>query len=171
MSIFLNLRTDGSIALYINGDLQFDERDEKIYHQGLALPALHLALGRQDRGSDLSALIVGGGDGLSARELLKSSQVAKIDLIDYSPEVLSLGASELANLNMRSLADSRVCVHTQDAWQFAQQALSQQAQYHLIIVDLTVANNVAGVKFHSLDWYRLMAQLLSPQGILVANCL
>src|SRR5208337_4004694 len=105
MSIFLNLRSDGSMALFIDGDLQFDERDEKIYHEGLALPALQLAISRLEAGNNLSGLIVGGGDGLTARELLKSCRVAKIDMVDYSPEVLSLAAKELAGLNEMSLAD------------------------------------------------------------------
>jgi spermidine synthase len=170
MSIFLNLRTDGSMALFIDGDLQFDERDEKIYHEGLALPALCLASGRLAAAQKLSALIVGGGDGLAARELLKSQQVAKIDLVDYSAEVLDLAIKQLAHLNGMSLADERVTVHVQDAWQFVTDCIEQKAQYDLILIDLTVATDAAGAKFHSIDWYRLLSRLLAPQGILAANC-
>jgi spermidine synthase len=169
MSVFLNLRQDGSMALFIDGDLQFDQRDEKIYHQGLALPALHLASGRVDKQKDLRALIVGGGDGLTARELLKSQSLTKIDLVDYSAEVLDLAGKQLAHINQMSLADERVNVHMRDAWLFVQEALEQGAQYDLIIVDLTVAKDAVGSKFHSVDWYRSIALLLASDGILATN--
>ena len=169
MSIFLNFHRDGSMALFIDGDLQFDQRDEKIYHEGLALPALHLASKRLKTGGPIRALIVGGGDGLTARELLKSQHLAKIDLVDYSPEVLGMAVKELATLNEMSLTNERVKVYIEDAWQFACERLKQKAQYDLIVVDLTVAKNEAGARFHSTDWYRLLEGLLAPQGILASN--
>ncbi len=162
MSVFLNMRQDGSMALFIDGDLQFDQRDEKIYHEALALPALHLALGRIE--APLTVLIVGGGDGLTARELLRSTRVAKIDLVDYSAEVLDMAGKQLAHLNQMSLADKRVDVQVQDAWIFAQEALKQGRQYDLIVVDLTVAKDPAGAKFHSIAWYEVLSRLLSPEG-------
>jgi len=167
MSVFLNTRQDGSMALFIDGNLQFDQRDEKIYHEGLALPALHLALSRIS--TPLTVLIVGGGDGLTARELLKSNRVAKIDLVDYSAEVLDMAAKQLAHLNQMSLGDKRVNVHVNDAWIFAQDQIKQNTQYDLIVVDLTVAKDVDGAKFHSIAWYEILARLLSPEGILASN--
>jgi len=44
MSKWLEEREDGSLAFFIDGDLQFDSRDERIYHEAIALPALALAL-------------------------------------------------------------------------------------------------------------------------------
>jgi spermidine synthase len=168
MSIFLNTRQDGSIALFIDGDLQFDQRDEKIYHEGLALPALHLANNRIK--TPLKALIIGGGDGLTARELLKSAGVATIDLVDYSAEVLEMAVKQLAHLNQMSLADGRVTTHNEDAWLFVQRAIKQNVLYDLIVVDLTVARDPDGAKFHSVEWYRFLAALLTPQGVLASNC-
>src|SRR5262245_15921886 len=97
MAILLDERDDGSLALYIDGDLQFDSRDEQIYHEALVLPALALAQRRSGEG--LRALICGGGDGLVARELLRSQAVAYIDLVDYDAAILDLARGELAALN------------------------------------------------------------------------
>ena len=41
MTILLDRRSDGSMALYYDGDLQFDSRDERVYHEALTLPAFH----------------------------------------------------------------------------------------------------------------------------------
>ena len=65
MNIYHHRRTDSSLALYIDGNLQFDSRDEAIYHESLALPALCLAR------TPKKVLICGGGDGLALREVLR----------------------------------------------------------------------------------------------------
>jgi spermidine synthase len=131
MSTFVSRRPDGTVTLFIDGDLQFDQRDEKIYHEGLAQPALKLAEKRLTEGTQLTdpktlkALIIGGGDGLTARELLKSAKVGSIDLVDYDPEVLSLARSEFAQLNANSLTDPRTTVHVTDAWHFVEEYQNQ----------------------------------------------
>jgi spermidine synthase len=75
MKSSLEKRDDGTIRLFIDGELQFDSVDERIYHESLVLPAL--AAVSQRTTSPLRVLVVGGGDGLVARELLKSSQVVR----------------------------------------------------------------------------------------------
>jgi|GEM_PF-624718 len=180
MSIFLNKRKDGSIALFIDGDLQFDQSDEKIYHEGLALPALGLSCSRLTtkvitKTRPLKALIVGGGDGLIARDLLNAkdgqhNSNISIDLVDYSAEMIALAKSDLAQLNENSLSDDRVTVHIEDAWKFATNAKENARRYDLIVVDLTVAKEASGARFHSVDWYRSLAALVSPSGIVAVNC-
>lgn len=119
MAVVLQHRPeDGSVALFVDGDLQFDSRDERIYHECLALPALALASDRTS--GPLRALICGGGDGLVARELLKSDRIQAIDLADYSPAILEMAASSLKTINDGSLEDGRVTVHVGDAWAFVE---------------------------------------------------
>lgn len=167
MLILLDRRDDGTVALYIDGDLQFDSRDERIYHEALALPALALAARRA--GEPLRALICGGGDGLAARELLKSERVARIDLVDYDPTIVELARGELADLNQRSLDHLCVHVHADDAWEFCAAAQRRGQRYHLIVVDLTVPQDIAGARFHSVEWYERLRALLSDEGILAVN--
>src|SRR5258708_756752 len=117
MALQVDRREDGSVAFFIDGDLQFDSRDEANYHEALALPAVMVAAQRSS--GSLRAFIAGGGDGLTARELLKSARVEHIDLVDMDPTVLALANCDFAAFNKDSLTDNRVAVHTQDAWTFA----------------------------------------------------
>src|SRR5262245_46456556 len=101
-------RLPGRLRLYLGGDLQFDTADEAIYHERLASPAVAAGLARFGRTFDV--LVLGGGDGLLARELLKHEGVRSIQLIDIDPRVIALGRSELAPFNGGSLDDPRVTV-------------------------------------------------------------
>jgi spermidine synthase len=163
----LRSEQDGSIALLIKGDLQFDSKDEYIYHEGLALPSLAIAAKRIK--TPLKALVIGGGDGLIARELFKSSRVASLELVDYSEDIVTLAQNDFAAINKSSMSDPRLKLHVQDAWQFVDEALSRGETFDLIISDLTVAEDVSGARFHSIEWYTKLARLLSAEGILSVN--
>ncbi|HEY9712488.1 MAG TPA: hypothetical protein V6C72_03400, partial [Chroococcales cyanobacterium] len=151
MAGILSRREDGTTFLTINGDLQFDSADERIYHEGLALPSLALAIERIKR--PLKVLVIGGGDGLIVRELLRCAgqQLHSIDLVDYDPEIVGYARNELCELNQSSLHDRRTHVHIEDAWTFVERAIASGAKYDLIVSDLTVAEDLTGAKFHSID--------------------
>lgn len=167
MSGSIERRLDGSIALTIDGDLQFDSSDEHIYHEGLVLPALGIALNRT--AEPLNVLIIGGGDGLSAKQVFKCERIKSATLVDYDAEILSMARSEFAEINERSMLDARLTVANEDAWTFAENAVRKSEKYNLIIVDLTVADEVESAKFHSVEWYTMLKTLLSGHGILATN--
>lgn len=167
MSIHLEHRDDGSLSFFINGDLQFDSRDERIYHECLALPPLALAERRKN--GFIRALIIGGGDGLTARELLKSKRVTSVDLVDYDFRVLNLAQTEFASLNDSSLFDPRLKTHIDDAWNYVQKAISNNTTFDLIISDLTVPEDAIGARMHSIDWYQMLGKVLSPNGTMSIN--
>ena len=167
MTILLDQRADGSLALYIDGDLQFDSRDECIYHEALVLPAL--ALAERRRPGPLRAFVCGGGDGLAARELLKSPRLARVDLVDYDPAVLAFARAELAELNRRSLEDLCTRVYVEDASGFVERAEREGRRYDLVISDLTVPQDSDGARLHSVEWYGALRQLLGEDGVLAAN--
>ncbi|MBU6455675.1 MAG: hypothetical protein KGS72_28140 [Cyanobacteria bacterium REEB67] len=167
MTASLEKNDDGEISLLIRGDLQFDSSDEKIYHEALVIPALALAAGRS--GDLLNVLVIGGGDGLVARELFKSARVGSVDLVDYDPEILSLAQADFASLNNRSLSDPRINIHVEDAWGFVDNMLQAGRRFDLIISDLTVPETAHEARFHSIDWYEKLNRLLSTNGILAVN--
>ncbi|MCW5821396.1 MAG: hypothetical protein KIT34_01255 [Cyanobacteria bacterium TGS_CYA1] len=167
MSGSIERRPDGSLALFIDGDLQFDSLDEHIYHEGLVLPGL-LAAQKRCNGL-LDVLIVGGGDGLSAREVLKSDSINKVILVDYDPEIVQMALGDFSKLNQGSMADPRLTINCTDAWEFVEEALNDGEQFDFIIVDLTVAADSDGARFHSIDWYENLNQLLSPKGVMAIN--
>ena len=119
MSFRLEHRTDKSVALLIDGQLQFDSLDEQIYHECLALPAAALACQRFPS-KKLRVLVCGGGDGLLMRELFKCEQIASIDLVERDEAILQLARHELNELNCNSLQDPRLRIHRADAWEHLQ---------------------------------------------------
>jgi spermidine synthase len=166
MSHSIDRRSDGSIALFIDGDLQFDSRDEHIYHECLVAPALHLASARLQ--GPLSVLILGGGDGLAAREVLKNPLVETIELVDLDGKIVELCRSDsaLAALNGGSLSHPRLSATIGSAWDFA---VFAQKRYHVIISDLTVPQAQAQTRMHSVEWYALLARLLAEGGAVAVN--
>ncbi|KPL88876.1 spermine/spermidine synthase domain-containing protein [Herpetosiphon geysericola] len=168
MTIVLDQRSDQSLAVYIDGDLQFDSRDEGVYHELLALPALALAQARRPK-RQLRALICGGGDGFVARELLKSTAIKQIDLVDYDPTILDLAQNEWPELNQHAMINPRLKVHICDAVQFVDQAAQAADEYDLIICDFTVPRDQIGARLHSIDWYQQLAYILHPQGVIAVN--
>ncbi|MCA9539578.1 MAG: polyamine aminopropyltransferase [Myxococcales bacterium] len=96
-----------AIALYLNGQLQFDSADEFIYHEMLVHPAL-LALDRPPE----SVLVLGGGDGLAVREVLRWPSVRRVMLVDLDPTITAMARTwpPLVAQNGGSLADARVDV-------------------------------------------------------------
>lgn len=98
----------GNVRCYINGHLQFNEADESIYHENLVHPAMHLAA-RRDR-----ILILGGGDGLALREVLKYPDVHSVTLVDLDPMMTHLATTdpELIRMNGGSMSDPRLVKRT-----------------------------------------------------------
>jgi spermidine synthase len=90
--------------LYINGNLQFSSTDEQIYHEQLVHPVMHLVPGHQ------RVLILGGGDGLALREVLKYKDVEQVTLVDLDPDMIRICSADsvVKRLNHNAFADARV---------------------------------------------------------------
>ena len=103
--IVLTAKTDPmDYRLYINGNLQFSSIDEHIYHELLVHPAMALAESRR------RVLILGGGDGLALREVLKYAETREITLVDIDPGMIEFAANHdvMTELNGGAFADARV---------------------------------------------------------------
>ena len=94
----------GEFSCYINGHLQFNSKDEYIYHENLVHPAMAIASKRK------KVLVLGGGDGLAVREIIKYPDVESIILVDLDPEMTDLARNDpnFRNLNNNSLVDARL---------------------------------------------------------------
>lgn len=175
-SLFVEKQANGT-AFYINGELQFHTADEAIYHEYLTIPAIALAAKRFPD-QPLRVLICGGGDGLAARDALRFSQVSRIDLVDYSQEVIDLAKETFAPFNQDSLINSKVNIHIHEAFAFltrlTQDFSSNLKQienhaYHVIICDFTYPTSVEETQIYSQDWFRLLKQVLMPSGMIAIN--
>lgn len=174
-SLFVEKHCNG-IAFYINGELQFHSNDEAIYHEYLTIPAIALAAKRFPNQS-LRVLICGGGDGLAARDILRFSQVSHIDLVDYSPEVITLGKQDFASFNQNSLVNAKVSIHICEAFSFLQRLVQEfcieednpNYRYHAIICDFTYPASIAETQIYTLEWFFLLKQALISDGIIATN--
>lgn len=152
----------GELALFINGGLQFHEKDEALYHQHLVHPAFAV---RQDIEK---VLVMGGGDGMALRELLRWEQVKAITLVEFDPAMTLAFSTEprLRQLNGDSLLDPRVQVVHEDAWNWARQ---QSERFDLIVLDFPDPHQIETAKLYSLQFYRLLEMNLNPGGLIVTQ--
>jgi len=111
-----------------------------------------------------SALVLGGGDGLAVRELLRYRSLERITLVDLDREVTALFSShpQLKVLNGGSLNDPRVHVVSEDAWQWLE---SNRGRFDAIIIDLPDPGTYAVAKLYTAPFYRLVARALAPEGL------
>jgi spermidine synthase len=152
------------LRLYLNGQLQFCTRDEHRYHE----PLVHLPVLLAPQASRV--LILGGGDGLAARELLAhwDSTVRRITLVDLDPRVTELARRNplLRNLNRESLNDPRVQVINRDAYKFIE---TDTGLYDVVIVDLPDPNDHGLGKLYSREFYTLLHRRLVPGGMFITQ--
>ncbi|MCW5961777.1 MAG: polyamine aminopropyltransferase [Pyrinomonadaceae bacterium] len=152
-------------ALFLNGNLQFNSFDEYRYHEALVHPAM-LAAG----GSPKRILVLGGGDGLAVREILKYPSVETVTLVDLDPEMTALAQKfpPLAQLTNNSLADPRVSVTNADAFVWLDSSDAQP--FDAAIVDFPDPNNFALGKLYTTRFYNLLKQKLAPGAAVVIQC-
>ena len=155
-------RWRSDIRLYLDGNLQFSSVDEYRYHEALVHPAMALVPTAR------RVLILGGGDGLVAREVLKHEPVEGIDLVDLDPAITELFRTRpvLAAINDGALSDPRVTVHNEDAMAFLERG---EDAYDVVIADLPDPNNLSVGKLYTRQFYRLVTKRLSRSGVFVTQ--
>jgi spermidine synthase len=168
-------RWQDDIRLYIDGNLQFASSDEHRYHEALVHPAMAAAAaaaplpdGAAGRGEGRRVLVLGGGDGLALRELLKHDDVGSVDLVDLDPAMTELFASHpmLVGLNAGALSDPRVRVHNHDAMEWlAEHDRNGEPPFDVAVVDLPDPNNFSLGKLYTQSFYRLLGRRLRPDGV------
>lgn len=163
-TLFVERGPGNRIALYINGDLQFDSTDERQYHELLVHPALAIA---RRSGTQGRILVLGGGDGLALREILRHD-VAAVDLVDYDAGVVALARADFSALNAASFEDPRVRVQICDARDFVATAAGRRA-YDVVICDLTVPTTTDECALYSIEWFAALRAILAPAGVLATN--
>jgi spermidine synthase len=159
--VTLNERT-GRHRLYLDGHLQFAELDEYRYHEALVHPVLSLP-GRRTR-----VLVLGGGDGLAAREILKYGDVASIDIVDIDPAITRFCATfpPIRRLSGGSLDHDRVTVHNADAFSWLREG---NDLFDRVIIDLPDPHNEALSKLYSREFYTLLRRRMADDSYFVTQ--
>jgi len=150
------------LRLFLNSNLQFSSRDEYRYHEALVHPALSAMP------SARHVLVLGGGDGLAVREILKHGQVQDVTLVDLDPEMTKLFSShpELRRLNHDSLKDPRVRVINADAFAWLD---ASSGTWDMAVVDFPDPSTFALGKLYTTTFYKLLTRRLSPDGLFVVQ--
>ncbi len=151
-------RSRAGFQLFLNGHLQFSSADEYRYHEALVHPAVMSAGGKPRR-----VLVMGGGDGLALREILRYPSVESITLVDLDPAMTSLSASfpPLADLNRQAFSDPRLTVVNQDAMVWLEEPVEP---FDTVIIDFPDPNTFGLGKLYTTRFYQLLKARLTPDA-------
>lgn len=184
--------TDGKLGhrLFLNGNLQFAERDEYRYHEALVHPAMAA------HGAPKKVAVLGGGDGMAVREILKYPSVESVTLVELDPAMTRLFTDNatLARLNGHALRSPKVQVINTDAFQWLQDGQSRAAgppqgasapqggsepraagnvgaqdTFDVIVVDFPDPTNFAIGKLYTNSFYALLDRRLAASGYAVVQ--
>ncbi|AMW05832.1 polyamine aminopropyltransferase [Gemmatimonas phototrophica] len=150
------------LRLYLNGHLQFAARDEYRYHEALVHPGLSAGRARG------RVLVLGGGDGLAVREILKYPDVQRVTLVDLDEGMTALFKTHprLTALNAKSLLDPRVEVVNDDAFTWLD---AHPAQFDFVVIDFPDPSNYHVGKLYTSAFYRLVKQHLAPGAFIAVQ--
>ena len=170
------------VRLFLNGNLQFHSRDEYRYHESLVHPALAA------HGAPKRVLVLGGGDGLAVREVLKHPGVQQVTLVELDPHMTRLFAQQpaLVALNAGALKDPRVTVVNADAYTWlealqktapvpvptpgdAPRAAAPPVTFDVILIDFPDPTNFSLGKLYTTSFYQRVDQALSAGGYLAVQ--
>jgi spermidine synthase len=168
----LTLRGTPDVRLYLNGDLQLSSRDEYRYHEALVHPALAATSGAA-RARGLRVLVLGGGDGMAVREVLRHREVRSVRLVDLDPAMTRLAGTDprLRALNGGALDDRRVRVVNGDAFNWVRDhPPGGSDRYDAVIVDFPDPDDQGLARLYSAELYGMVrTRVLAPGGVAVVQ--
>lgn len=155
--------------LFLNGNLQFAEHDEYRYHEALVHPAMAAFAGfSASGGGPRHVAVLGGGDGMAVREILKYPSVESVTLVELDPAMTRLFSQDatLRRLNHDALRSPKLRVVNADAFQWLQ---GTQQMFDVIVVDFPDPTNFSIGKLYTNSFYALLDQHLSASGYAVVQ--
>ena len=155
-------RNKRETRLFLNGNLQFSTADEYRYHEALVHPALS-CLARPG-----SVLVLGGGDGLAVREILKYPSVRHIELVDLDEKMTQLFSTQgmLKTLNHASLINDKVSVHNSDAFVWLK---NNAKKFDVIVIDFPDPSSFSIGKLYTTSFYTMIRHAMNPNGVAVVQ--
>ena len=155
-------RGHGGVRLFLNGNLQFDSRDEYRYHEALVHPALAA------HGAPRRVLVLGGGDGMAVREILRHPGVEQLTLVELDPRMTRLFATQpmLSALNGGALADPKLRIVNDDAFGWLERSGDF---FDVIVIDFPDPSNFALGKLYTTSFYAEVDRHLAAGGFAVVQ--
>ena len=148
--------------LFLNGNLQFHSRDEYRYHEALVHPAMAA------HGAPKRVLVLGGGDGMAVREVLKHASVEQVTLVELDPHMTRLFTANtaLAALNAGALSNPKVRVVNADAYAWLE---ANRAFFDVVVIDFPDPTNFALGKLYSTSFYDRVDAALAAGGFMAVQ--
>ncbi len=158
-------RAGPNFQLFLNNNLQFASADEYRYHEALVHPAFGL------RPDARRVLVLGGGDGLAVREILRHPAVEQVVLVDLDPGMTRLASENplLTRLNRNALRDPRVSVVNADAFVWLAEAPPGAGLFDVVLVDFPDPHNFSLGKLYSRRFYQMLRARLAPDGVVAVQ--
>ena len=147
-------------ALMLDGCWMTSDKEEKYYHECL----VHPALSSLEEISNI--LIIGGGDGGTARECLKYKKVLKVDLVEIDEEVIRISKKYLTNIGKNSWNDKRLKIHICDGFQWIKNI--EDNYYNVIILDISDPSEFSKELFGK-NFYKECKRIMRKKGILATQ--
>jgi len=156
-------RQQSDIRLYLNSNLQFSTQDEYRYHEALVHPVMSALKAPRN------ILIIGGGDGLALREILKYPSVGHVTMVDLDPAMTKLFSSSpmLRKLNLDSLHSPKLKIINADAFMWLKQQRAKPPTFDAIFIDLPDPSNFSIGKLYSTAFYGLLHTVMGPDSLAV----
>ena len=150
-------QADGTIACYMDDEIQSSESDEALYHEALVMPVMEAAKKRE------RVMIVGGGEGATAREVLTWPDVQTVDMYEWDKDVVNLFRTKYPQWAKGAWNDPRLHLHYENIFEVIRRPPSER--YDVVIIDLFDPSDD-----NIMSWYDLLMNLhhwIQPQGCIV----
>jgi spermidine synthase len=143
-------------CLVLDGRIQSSVADDFIYHETLVHPAMVL----HERPE--TALIIGGGEGATLREVLRYPTIRKAVMVDIDQAVVEACRQHLPEMHQEAFADPRTELRHEDARRYLE---TTPERFDVAIVDLTEPLEAGpACLLFTREFYRLLAGCLTPAG-------
>jgi spermidine synthase len=152
------------IQMHLDGHFQFDTQSEPYYHEAFAhIPMMAL------KHIPKKVLILGGGDGLLLREILKYKEIESITHIELDKEMIdfSHNLKSIRKLNKGALFHKRVKQIITDGFYYLR---NTKEKYDAIFIDFPYPHNYNLAKLYSVEFYHYALNHLNKNGFIVIDC-
>ena len=150
-----------STILTLDTNFQFNTTTEYYYHQAFA----HVSI-VMNKKVPRKVLLLGGGDGLLLRELLKYKEIESIVHIELDQKMIDLAKTKFAELNQHSLDDPRVHLQVNDGFYYVR---NTSDKYDAVFIDFPYPNSYDLARLYSLEFYTYVRKILNPEGFVVLD--
>lgn len=158
---FYNGETRDATILTLDTNFQFNTATEFLYHQAFA----HVSIAMNKK-VPKKVLLLGGGDGLLLRELLKYDEIETIDFIELDEKMLELAKGRFADINQHSVSNPKVRVHINDGFYFLR---NTNETFDAIFIDFPYPNSYDLARLYSVEFYTYVKKALNPDGFAILD--